>query len=96
MVIVFFTVLLFWLACNTYNICISKKCNSSKFSHSIVVVFALINCFGSHANKFIGVGKFVQIHIPREFFSGYIFSNFSAYYTPLLINNAKKIAAKAL
>src|SRR5690606_10285400 len=33
-------------------------------SHTIVVVFALISCFGFLAYGFIGLGKFVEIFIP--------------------------------
>ncbi len=43
-----------------------------KRSHTVVVVFALINCLGFLAYGFIGLGKFVQIFIPWELIQPYI------------------------
>ena len=40
---------------------------SSKLSHGIVVVFALISGLGFLAYGFIGLGKFMEIFIPWEF-----------------------------
>lgn len=44
----------------------------SRFSHSIMVVFALIVCLGFLAYGFIGLGKFMQIFIPWEVVSAYV------------------------
>lgn len=48
------------------------KGRDGKLSHTIVVVFALINCLGFLAYGFIGLGKFVQIFIPWEIVAPYI------------------------
>lgn len=53
-----------------------------KFSHGIVVVFALISCLGFLAYGFIGLGKFVQIFIPWEVFAGYLPFEVPAAYVP--------------
>ena len=44
--------------------------NGGKLAHTIVVVFALLSCFGFLAYGFIGLGKFVEIFIPWESISG--------------------------
>lgn len=43
-----------------------------KGSHSIVVIFALIGCFGFLAYGFIGLGKFIEIFVPWEMVKDYI------------------------
>ncbi len=43
-----------------------------KGSHGIVVIFALIGCFGFLAYGFIGLGKFIEIFVPWEMVKGYI------------------------
>lgn len=44
----------------------------TKASHHVVVVFALIGCFGFLAYGFIGLGKFMEIFIPWELVSSYL------------------------
>ncbi len=41
-------------------------------SHTVVVIFALIGCFGFLAYGFIGLGKFMEIFVPWDMVSGYI------------------------
>lgn len=41
-------------------------------SHTVVVIFALIGCFGFLAYGFIGLGKFIEIFVPWEMVSGHI------------------------
>lgn len=53
-----------------------------RLSHTIVVVFALINCLGFLAYGFIGLGKFVQIFIPWELFAVYLPFNVPYQYVP--------------
>lgn len=43
-----------------------------KGSHSVVVIFALIGCFGFLAYGFIGLGKFIEIFVPWDMVKGYI------------------------
>lgn len=43
-----------------------------KGSHHVVVVFALIGCFGFLAYGFIGLGKFMEIFVPWEVVKGYV------------------------
>jgi Na+/proline symporter len=43
-----------------------------KGSHNIVVVFALLGCFGFLAYGFVGLGKFIEIFVPWESVKGYI------------------------
>lgn len=43
-----------------------------KGSHNVVVVFALIGCFGFLAYGFIGLGKFIEIFVPWEIVKEYI------------------------
>lgn len=45
----------------------------AKLSHIIVVVFALIMGLGYLTYGFIGLGKFVEIFVPWEFLSQYVF-----------------------
>ena len=53
-----------------------------KLSHTIVVVFALLSCFGFLAYGFIGLGKFIEIFIPWEMMSGYIPFDITSEYAP--------------
>jgi Na+/proline symporter len=46
--------------------------NGAKLSHSIVVVFAIINCLGFMAYGFVGLGKFMEIFIPFEYVQPYL------------------------
>ncbi len=55
---------------------------SGQLSHTIVVVFALINCLGFLAYGFIGLGKFVEIFIPWEYVSHLIPFAVSEAYVP--------------
>ncbi|MFZ4769224.1 MAG: sodium:solute symporter family transporter, partial [Ferruginibacter sp.] len=43
-----------------------------KGSHNVVVIFALIGCFGFLAYGFIGLGKFIEIFVPWDMVKGYI------------------------
>ncbi|WP_282160945.1 sodium:solute symporter family protein [Ulvibacterium marinum] len=43
-----------------------------KWSHTVVVLFAIVSCLGFLAYGFIGLGKFVEIFIPWEAVSAYI------------------------
>lgn len=43
-----------------------------KSSHGIVVVFALLSCFGFLAYGFIGLGKFIEIFVPWEMVKEYV------------------------
>jgi len=53
-----------------------------KLAHTIVVVFALLSCFGFLAYGFIGLGKFVEIFLPWEMLSNYIPFHISPEYVP--------------
>jgi SSS family solute:Na+ symporter len=41
-------------------------------SHNIVVVFALLGCFGFLAYGFVGLGKFIEIFVPWDYVKDYI------------------------
>ena len=43
-----------------------------KGSHNIVVVFALLGCFGFLAYGFVGLGKFIEIFVPWEYVKDYV------------------------
>lgn len=43
-----------------------------RLSHTIVVVFALVNCLGFLAYGFIGLGKFMQIFITWDYIAPYL------------------------
>lgn len=43
-----------------------------KGSHGVVVIFALIGCFGFLAYGFVGLGKFIEIFVPWNMVQGYI------------------------
>ena len=51
-------------------------------SHTIVVVFALISCFGFLAYGFIGLGKFVEIFIPWSSVEPYLPFSVAPQYVP--------------
>lgn len=51
-------------------------------SHSVVVIFALIGCFGFLAYGFIGLGKFIEIFVPWEAVSGYVPFDVAPAYVP--------------
>ena len=57
---------------------------SSKFSHGIVVVFALISGLGFLAYGFIGLGKFMEIFIPWEYVNQFLNLDIPAEYVPHL------------
>ncbi len=46
------------------------KGSGSKWSHNIVVVFALLGCLGFLAYGFIGLGKFIMIFMPDSWNAG--------------------------
>lgn len=54
----------------------------AKLSHIIVVVFALIMGLGYLTYGFIGLGKFVEIFVPWEFLSQYLFFDVPEPYIP--------------
>ncbi len=54
----------------------------ANYSHSIVVVFAIIMGLGYLAYGFIGIGKFVEIFVPWEVVSAYIPFDVSPEYVP--------------
>ena len=56
----------------------------SQLSHSIIVVFALINCLGFLAYGFVGLGKFMMIFIPWKVVSPYIPFEVAEAYVPHL------------
>lgn len=51
-------------------------------SHNVVVVFALIGCFGFLAYGFIGLGKFVEIFVPWDLVKDYVPFSVSPAYVP--------------
>lgn len=55
-----------------------------RLSHTIVVIFALVNCLGFLAYGFIGLGKFVEIFIPWEYVSHLVPFNVPEAYVPHL------------
>lgn len=48
------------------------KDKGAVWSHAIVVVFALISCFGFLAYGFVGLGKFVEIFLPWNVVEPYV------------------------
>ena len=58
------------------------KDRGAVWSHTIVVVFALISCFGFLAYAFIGLGKFVEIFIPWAAVAPYIPFEVAPQYVP--------------
>ena len=55
---------------------------NSRASHNIIVVFALLGCFGFLAYGFVGLGKFVEIFIPWDVVQPYIPFHVTAEYVP--------------
>lgn len=53
-----------------------------RWSHTIIVIFAILSCLGFLAYGFIGLGKFVEIFIPWEVVSGYVPFTVPAAYIP--------------
>ena len=51
-------------------------------SHQIVVVFALLSCFGFLAYGFVGLGKFIEIFVPWDLVKGYLPFNIAPQYAP--------------
>ncbi|MGK6349767.1 sodium:solute symporter family protein [Parapedobacter sp. DT-150] len=51
-------------------------------SHTIVVIFALISCFGFLAYGFVGLGKFVEIFIPWSAVESYVPFTVAPRYVP--------------
>jgi len=51
-------------------------------SHSVVVIFALIGCFGFLAYGFIGLGKFIEIFVPWDAVSAYVPFDVAPAYVP--------------
>ncbi len=64
-----------------------------KKAHTIVVVFALLSCFGFLAYGFIGLGKFVEIFIPWESVSAFLPFSISPEYIPHLYGIAFTVFA---
>jgi Na+/proline symporter len=60
------------------------KKRDSQLSHSVIVVFALINCLGFLAYGFVGLGKFMMIFIPWEVVDPFIPFDIPAAYIPHL------------
>lgn len=56
----------------------------SNLSHGVVVIFALMMCFGMLAYGFVGLGKFMMIFIPWEMVSPYIPFHVAEQYVPHL------------
>lgn len=54
----------------------------ARLSHGIVVVFALLSCFGFLAYGFIGLGKFIEIFLPWEYVAPYCPFTVSPEYVP--------------
>ena len=53
-----------------------------RWSHTIIIIFAILSCLGFLAYGFIGLGKFVEIFIPWEVVSGYVPFTVPAAYIP--------------
>ncbi|MBS1608526.1 MAG: Na+:solute symporter [Bacteroidetes bacterium] len=53
-----------------------------KASHNIVVVFALLGCFGFLAYGFIGLGKFIEIFVPWDSVKEYVPFSVSKEFVP--------------
>ncbi len=58
--------------------------NGAKGSHGIVVVFALLGCFGFLAYGFVGLGKFMEIFIPWDAVKNYLPFSVSKEFVPHL------------
>lgn len=53
-----------------------------RYSHNIVVAFALIGCLGFLAYGFIGLGKFIEIFVPWNLVQAYIPFHVAPQYVP--------------
>jgi Na+/proline symporter len=53
-----------------------------KASHTVVVAFALIGCFGFLAYGFVGLGKFIEIFIPWDVVKDYVPFHIAPKYVP--------------
>lgn len=53
-----------------------------KWSHTIIVIFAILSCLGFLAYGFIGLGKFVEIFIPWDMISSYVPFHVPTAYVP--------------
>jgi len=53
-----------------------------KWSHTVVVIFAIVSCLGFLAYGFIGLGKFVEIFLPWETISPYMPFTIASDYVP--------------
>ncbi len=51
-------------------------------AHTVIVVFALVNCLGFLAYGFIGLGKFIQIFVPWSVVAPYVPFDVPAAYVP--------------
>lgn len=51
-------------------------------SHNIVVIFALMSCFGFLAYGFVGLGKFIEIFLPWHLVEGYLPFQISPEFVP--------------
>lgn len=51
-------------------------------SHLIVVIFALLSCFGFLAYGFVGLGKFIEIFVPWDLVKGYMPFTIAPQYAP--------------
>ncbi|MCF6332648.1 MAG: Na+:solute symporter [Draconibacterium sp.] len=60
------------------------RSRDSNLSHGVVVIFALMMCFGMLAYGFVGLGKFMMIFIPWEMVSPYIPFHVAEQYVPHL------------
>ena len=69
------------------------KRRDSNLSHGIVVIFALVMCFGMLAYGFIGLGKFMMIFIPWDIISPHIPFHVAEQYVPHLYGIAFTIFA---
>ncbi len=69
------------------------KRRDSNLAHTIVVIFALVMCFGMLAYGFVGLGKFMMIFIPWDIISPYVPFNVAEQYVPHLYGVAFTIFA---
>ncbi len=53
-----------------------------KWSHTVVVIFAIVSCLGFLAYGFIGLGKFAEIFIPWEVVGAYVPFEIAPQYVP--------------
>jgi SSS family solute:Na+ symporter len=67
----------------------------ARWSHSIVVVFAVINCLGMMAYGFVGLGKFIESFIPWEVVAPYVPFDVPAAQVPYVYGIAFTVVAVA-